>query len=76
MFEKLGYVDKSYTTKGWVLLEKNYGAYVEEIRIDILTGDYKKSRVFFDDKKMWSANITKEEHQAITQQMKELGWIK
>ena len=75
MFKELGYEDKSYTTKGWFLIEKDFGSYIEEIRIDILTGDYKKSRIFPEDKMMWSGTLTKEEHLAIHQKLIELGWI-
>ena len=75
MFEELGYEDKSHTTKGWFLIEKDFGSYIEEIRIDLLTGDYKKSRIFSEDKMMWSGTFTKEEHLAIHQKLIELGRI-
>ena len=75
MFEELGYKDKSHTTKGWFLIEKDFGSYIEEIRIDLLTSDYKKSRIFPEDKKMWSGTITIQEHLAIYQKLIELGWI-
>ena len=74
MFEKLGWIDKSYTTKGWYLIERDFGKFIDEIRIDILTSDYQKSRVFPVNKMMWSAKFTKEEHLAIHQKGIELGW--
>lgn len=79
MFEALGYqVSFPYNSKNEnyaILFTEDYGNKYHEIRFMLRDKKVKCSKIFYDDKKMWSLTVDVKLHQAITQQMKELGWI-
>ena len=80
MFETLGYkLALPYNSKNEnyaYLYIKDYGNKYHEIRFMFRDKIVQCSKIFYDDKKMWSLSIDIETQKAITQQMKELGWLK
>jgi len=79
MFGALVYKEK----KLWNDLGKQYGVeYIldygnkwHEVRFMFGDKTVQISKIFYEDKKMWSFAFDVELYQAITQQMKELGWL-
>ncbi len=76
MFEKLGYdkgIDFPKTIINYEKFDnKGYGKYIS---FDHLTEDYICGEIMPKIPMPSIVRISKEEHQAITQQMKELGWL-
>ena len=79
MFEKLHYKEKPL----WNDLGEQYGTeYIldyrnkwHEVRFMFRDKTIQISKIFYDDKKMWSFAFDVDLYQAITQKIKELGWI-
>lgn len=80
MFEKLGYfLYQKRNCKNEIYayeyeMESADGSKVYAIRFWLTEKQYTVYK-YFRDRAMWSRNISIGEHQAITQQVKELGWI-
>ena len=76
MFEALGYykgIDFPKTILNYEKFDnKGYGKYIS---FDHLTEDYIVGNIIPKVPQPEIVRISKEEHQAITQQMKELGWL-
>lgn len=72
MFEKLGYSLEIYHYLGKSYLLK-YSKGIISIAFDLEEKEYSVSEYTYKDNEWYS--IASELHQAITQQMKELGWI-
>ena len=79
MFEKLGYKISfpynSHNETYAILYTQDYGNKYHEIRFMLRDKTVQCSKIFYDDKKMWALTLSIDEIKAITQQMKELGWI-
>lgn len=72
MFEKLGY-HLRLSDSSTLMYSDNCDSCYEEIIFYLNNKTY--SSIFFDEEEIDNRYITIEEHKAITQQLKELGWL-
>ena len=68
MFKELGYERFNLTEKGYLSYKNNVGI--------MLVFDLKEKQYYLCEDDDMCVSYTVEEHQAIHQQMKELGWVK
>ena len=72
MFKELGYEEHFDTEVYWIKRDNKKGSHIQFLTLEETYSGYD----IINNENVISKNYTKEEHQAITQQMKELGWIK